>query len=341
MGRLILSGYTRNINKGIHILKSNSNIFEFDEVEFIKEESPTYIVMDREKDQIISISARKEGGISLYSKVENKYVLTDEFLEMGSSPCHLYFDEKRRFLYSSNYHKSRLDIFYIGEKNIQHLECRRFSGSSIISPDQDISRIHMAINDRDDENLIVCDLGSDKVYIMKISDDGKVESMNFFYTEPGFGPRHITYGSVDNIYYLIGELSSEIYVLNYDIDNLKFSLIQKISSLPDDIFVEKNTASAIKVSKDGRFLYSSNRGADIITVFEVGEDGRLRYSSYVESGGKTPRDFGFYNNEEYVVVGHQNEEYCTILSRNQEDGSLNDTGRRLDYSEIVCVENID
>ena len=435
MNKLILSGYTRNNNRGIHILsydseklhqelnksnqetdkpnlnisgldkeiaklnividelgnetdqislytsKSNqekkrvNDVVFFTEEYFIEEESPTFIAVDVDEDQILAVSARGNGGVSLYKKEESCYVLKDEYLEMGSSPCHLFFDDERRLLYSSNYHKGRLDIFSVGKESLKHTQCMKFEGKSIISPDQDSSRIHMAIMDEYNQNLIVCDLGDDKVYILKIGNDGSAEIGGYFSTDPGFGPRHITYGKKEDVYYLIGELSSEIYVLGYDRNEMKFELIQKISSLPEqmtkkeshiaeesyqqnteisnvanekvsdvlksDISHEidvKNTAAAIKICSDGRFLYASNRGYDIITVYRIQDDGRIEFLGFEKTYGKTPRDFNFIG-EDYILVGHQNEDYCTILSRNRENGRLKYTGKRIDFSEIVCVLN--
>lgn len=362
--KVILSGYTRTNNKGIHILNidklesvlSNSQFLyggkscystKIDGIDsldidgklcdsfLIKEESPTFVAYDEEFSQIISISARGNGGVSLYS-FDGNFSLKDEYLEMGSSPCHLFFDSSRRVVYSSNYHKGRLDIFYVGKGYLKHLDCLMYEGSSVISPDQDSSRIHMAFMDDAKKRLLVCDLGDDKVYVYDVEDDGMLKENFVFDCESGFGPRHLVQGR-DDRFYLLGELSSEIYVLEYCLENGSLKLLAKLSSLPKEYESVKNTAAAIKVSDDNRYLYASNRGADVITIYEILSGGELIYCGFVNTGGKTPRDFGFILDENYVVVGHQNEDYCTVLKRNKENGNLEDVGVKLLFSEIVCV----
>lgn len=52
--------------------------------------------------------------------------------------------------------------------------------------------------------------------------------------------------------------------------------MQVISTLPDD-YSGFNGTVTIRLSKDGKFLYASNRGHDSIAVYSILADGSLNY----------------------------------------------------------------
>ncbi|MDR0786079.1 MAG: lactonase family protein, partial [Treponema sp.] len=71
------------------------------------------------------------------------------------------------------------------------------------------------------------------------------------------------------------------------------------------------TASAIKLDADARFLYTSNRGRDGITVFGVQDSGLLKYAGIFPSGGKTPRDFALVG--DFLLVCHQDSDNLVVF----------------------------
>ena len=80
-------------------------------------------------------------------------------------------------------------------------------------------------------------------------------------------------------------------VLRYNEADGSFEEIQKVPTLPED-FTDFNSGAAVRVSKDGRFVYSSNRGHNSLVVFEVTEDGAgLNFIQRRSTEGDFPRDF--------------------------------------------------
>lgn len=104
--------------------------------------------------------------------------------------------------------------------------------------------------------------------------------------------------------YLLTELSSEIYVFTYE---ESWKNIQKISALPESLFGE-NLAADILVSKDGKYLYASNRGCNNVSVFKIEQDtGLLHFCKSVSTKGWTraielseKEEIFFALNEEYA-----------------------------------------
>jgi 6-phosphogluconolactonase len=108
--------------------------------------------------------------------------------------------------------------------------------------------------------------------------------------------------------------------------------VQSLSTLPED-FKELNYVSEIKIDKEGRFVYISNRGHNSIAVYAVDQtDGSLTLSSIDSTLGKTPRHFGLAPCGKYAVVGDQDSDSIKIFSVCPRTGSLNYTGVEYDMA---------
>lgn len=341
MEQLFLSGYTRKNNKGIHIFDVEYDIdrnIKFSKNQLIEESSPTYLAKSANGDRLFSVTARDGGGVASYKKENGKYVLVDTLASMIKAPCHLYFDEKKNLVYSSNYHMGRLDIIGVDDNlELERKSTIQFNGKGKVSPDQDSSKCHMSIKDPFDKYLIVIDLGDDAVHTYYITEDGNHRLISTYKTEAGMGPRHIVFSKDGRKAYLIGELNSRIDILNYDFSSGEFSYVDSISTIPND-YDGKNTAAAIKISSDGEFLYASNRGHNSIAAFKILEDGSLELLQLLKTEGDTPRDFNFNSDERFVFIGHQNGDYVKVFKRDKKTGKLEYLkGMDIEAAETVCV----
>ena len=341
MEQLFLGGYTRKNNEGIHILNIDIDAdgkMKVDEKQLIKEGSPTYLAKSENGDKLFSITTREDGGIVSYILKDGKYEQADIHSGMMKAPCHLYYDEKRELLYSSNYHLGRLDIIKVDDElKMERMSTIQFNGKGKISPDQDSSKCHMSVKDPFDKYLIVVDLGDDAVHTYYITDVGNYRLISTYRTDDGMGPRHIVFSEDGRYAYLIGELNSKIDILEYNFSEGEFVQRGQVSTLPEG-YDGKNTAAAIKISKDGKFVYASNRGHNSIAVFRVQNDGKLERVQIIETGGETPRDFGFSRNDEYLFAGHQNSDFVTVFKRNAKNGTLEYMeGMDIEAPETVCV----
>lgn len=337
MNRIYLGGYTRKTNKGIHILKIDKNSDKLNEVEFIKEEGATFLALSKDRKKLFSITTREEGGVASYKLENGRYNLVDTLGYMGKAPCHIYFDENQNIIYASNYHLGRLDIIKVDENlEMEIINTINYFGKSVVSPYQDSSKCHMAIKDKDDEYLIVVNLGADSIYTYKMYEDGGYKLVGVYETKAGMGPRHLVFDKDGEYAYIIGELNSSIDIVKYDRKKGTFNLVSNISTLPEG-YSGENTASAIKISKDNKFLYASNRGHDSIAVFKIIENGKLELLQIEKTRGRIPRDFNFIKDEEIILLGHQ-DGLIHLFDRNKVTGKLRHLdGKCLNIEEIVCV----
>ena len=95
----------------------------------------------------------------------------------------------------------------------------------------------------------------------------------------------------------------------------------------------------MKVTKDGQFLYGSNRGDNSIVVFAIAQDGRsLEFVERVSTQGDFPRDFSLNPSEEFLVCAHQNSDNLTLFARNAQNGKLTLLQKDVYAPEAVCVK---
>lgn len=375
--RFILGGYTRRSNKGIHILNigidglghekadnkgcMNSSLAGKEKLAcdkllgprakdqsrlLLEIEDPSYMALEANK--LFVLSSRDEGGVLAYDfdKERGQLDFISEVGKLGKAPCHLYFDQKKSLLYASNYHLGRLDILSLDKVGLSLTKSIGLEGSGPVSPNQDGPRCHMAIKDPNDKYTLVVNLGGDRIDTYCI-DDNRAVLVASYQTRPGMGPRHMVFGPDSKYAYLMGELDSTVEVLAYDDVKGILRHVNRVSSLPvgSESFTG-NSGAAIKVSKiknkAGKHnLYVSNRGHDSLSVYELGDEGGIRFLQNIGSGGKNPRDFALSPDEKFILVGHQDSNDIVLFER-LGDGSLVKS-KRLDsrLDEIVCIIPLD
>ena len=118
--------------------------------------------------------------------------------------------------------------------------------------------------------------------------------------------------------------------------------MQSISILPKN-FKGDIGAADIHVSKDGNFLYCSNRGsANSITIFKIDKStGKLAEAGYQSTLGKAPRNFNFDPSGNFLLVANQQSDTIIIFKVDKKTGLLTDTGKRIDVPNPVCIKWIE
>lgn len=339
---LLLGTYTRRTSKGIYRIELNTDTQKLENLSLVAEVgNPTYLATNEDASILYSvISENDEGGlVSLVKQEDGSYKRQSVVLAEGAAPCYVSYDAKRQLVYTANYHNGEVAVYKTDHKG--HLELAdtvAHEGSSV-HENQDAPHAHYLHLTPDEQFVVACDLGTDKVYTYEVSKDGKLKEKTHLKVAPGTGPRHLVFHPTLDQAYLFGELSSEVLVLDYDTMNGEFSVKQTISSIPSD-HKGFNSGAAIRISNDGNFLYASNRGHNSIVTYAVDQEGKISLLNYTPTEGETPRDFNLTSDDQYVVVGHQDEDYLTLFERDGETGKLSLLQKEVEGPEVVCVANV-
>ncbi|WP_257701150.1 lactonase family protein [Vagococcus luciliae] len=338
--KFLLGSYTRRISEGIYEISLDTKKKELVHLNhLIKEDNPTYL--DVSNKGILYSVAKEEnlGGVASYkTKGNGEYTLINRVMVEGAPPCYVAVDNKRQVVYGANYHQGILYSYTIDENGAVSLADKIQDTGNGPHENQDGPHVHYA-DLTPDNRLVVCDLGNDTVYTYDVDNNGKLTEIAKFIASPGTGPRHLVFHPNKSIAYLFGELSSDVIVLDYDPSTGSFKSLQTISTLPET-HTDFNSGAAIRISKDGKFLYASNRGHNSLVVYEVSKDGKtLNTLQWISVEGDFPRDFNLSKNDDFIIVANQNSDNLTLFERNKETGLLTLLQKDVFAPEVVCVKN--
>lgn len=338
--KILFGTYTRGASKGIYTANLNNITGQLQDAQLVAElGSPTYLHLSK-AGYLYAINKKDadRGGVSVYDYRDGqKAVLIQEKLTEGRSPAYISVDEDRQLLYVTNYHKGTIESFAIKADGTIELLDRFKSWGEGPRPEQDKARLHFT-NLTPDKRLVSVDLGADKVYTLDISDEGIFSLVATYHAGTGFGPRHLRFSPDGQYAYLLGELSSLLSVLKYDEKTGSFTLIQTSSTIPSN-WNEHNGAGAIRLSADGRFVYTSNRGHNSIVVWQINQTtGKVDPIQTISTEGDFPRDFNLNANGEYLVAGNQNTDNITVYRRDTTSGLLTLVQKDFVVPEAINVE---
>lgn len=277
------------------------------------------------------------GGITVYQLTDDGVNTVDQVMWHGPTPAYLGLDEQRHLLFAANYHGSSVDVFKIlPDKKLRQTDHVVHDGKTGPRPEQDIPHVHYA-DLTPDGRLITCDLGEDLLTIYDISDSGQLQEVSHFYSHPGFGTRHLVFHPNGKFVYVVGELSSEVEVFEYDSTTGQLYYLANRKTIPAT-WSAHNGAAAIRISRDGRFVYVTNRGENSIVVFKVLKDYTLEKIQDISSAGEFPRDFNFSRDQQYLIVANQNTNNLTLFKRDPNTGKLRMLQKDVASPEAINVE---
>lgn len=336
--KIYLGGYTKRVSQGIYETTLDTDKEEVAKPQLlIKNQGGTYIAWDGERQHLFVITSDGEqGGVASYDLNGDTPVLVNSVLAPGSSPAHVFFDHGRSLLYAANYHKGQILVYSVAaDGQLALVDTVQHEGHGP-KPEQEAAHVHQTIL-TPDNRLVACDLGMDEIDTYDVGDTGHLTHVSTFQTPAGFGPRHIVFHPTAAMAYLLGELGSAVLVLAYDAAHGSFTQLEEKSLIPDD-WTAFNGSAAICISKDGRFLYASNRGHNSIAVFNIGSDGRhLHLIQRISTEGKIPRDFNLDPTERFALAVNQDSDNGTLFRRDPESGFLTLIQKDIDTPESTCV----
>ena len=297
----------------------NKYLFSNGKLDFISStndfERCTYLVQNESNVYAVQeIGNQNEpGNVIAYKKSSKGLIYIDKKSSLGSGSCHIEISGKNRMLFISNYMNWYITDYKINDNGT--------IGKNIYNNVIDInkSHLHCAKVFNGEQNLITVDLGIDILELYDIRSTG-VQKLSEIKLEPNTEPRHITV-SKNNTIFLLTEKSCELYVLNCNQN--KLNILHKTSILPKNhIKMQNDTGAAIKLSADGRYIYTTLRGHNSISVFKY-ENKKLELVQNIFSYGNTPRDLEIDKTQKYIFVANQDSDEISIYSRDINTGKLN------------------
>lgn len=196
-----------------------------------------------------------------------------------------------------------------------------------------ISRLHAVLASPSGEMLVTCDKGMDKVYTYRIDrENGKLVYLNEW-TAPEVAcfPRYAAFhpDPEKKVLYVNNENFAQLNSFHYDEETGALERFHKVYLLPEDPgMVEGKPVGAqdILVHPNGKALYCTLCGLNLIVVCRLDEDGVPTPVQLVNSRGSLPRGIALSPDRRFLLSGNMVSGDVTTFAVDEE-GLLTDTGK--------------
>jgi 6-phosphogluconolactonase len=271
----------------------------------------------------------------------------------GTSTCFISMDRTGHFVFMAHFGSGSISVVRVktdgslGEQTsfMQHI------GHGFSMPVQASAHPHSVIASPDNRNVIVSDLGQDKVFIYDFDEKtGRLSPPTppFVAVAPGGGPRHFIFDPAGKFGYQIGEMSGNIDVFAWDGAAATLNRVQTVSTaLPN--FDGVSHSAEIDIAPNGKFLYESNRrahetgprGPDTIGVFAVDPmNGKLTEVQQSPTGGIQPRSIAVDPTGTFVLAANEATNSVVVYKVDPTNGKLSPTGKSVMFDTPVCLKFI-
>lgn len=269
------------------------------------------------------VQGSKKAGVCLLDTTgETPVLLADDYQEETTS-CFVVQDKE--FLYAANYHQGTVLIY---RKTVPALTLHK---QLFIAPKAGCHQILFHSH----YMLIPC-LLQDRILIFdRDRDDSQIGEIPF---ARGTGPRHGIFSNDHRYFYVVSELSNELFVYQAGSD-AQFPLQSVHPLFPQGMREETETppaSAAIRFSPDQRFLYISTRFADVISVFSV-QDGSVQMIQQTGSGGVHPRDFVITEDGNFLLAANRTDGGLVCFRLDPKTGKIGPECSRVPAPEAVSI----
>ena len=202
---------------------------------------------------------------------------------------------------------------------------------------------HDAVVSPDGRYVLVPDFGADRVFIRrfdrathKLKPDG-VPGPGSYATAAGSGPRRIVFHPDGRTAYVVNELTADIQTLAWDPEHATLTLRQDLST-DSPTFTGTKSAAELAISRDGRFVYVSNRGENTLLVYATDpRTGQLTLIQRTDPAGTSPWSFSLHPTGRWLLVANLVSDTVNLFSVDEAGGKLTDTGASISIPSPDCI----
>lgn len=324
--------YEFDANSGALKLKNNSQ----------KSINPSYLSVSADNKFIYAVNENEtESTISsfAFNSASGSLTLLNKKDAIGASPCYLINDDQNIIV--ANYLGGSITVFKkMPNGSISQVkQVIQHEGKGINETRQDKAHVHMVYFSPDKKFLLCNDLGMDKVFIYIYDPNAEEEILTLKETidvKAGSGPRHSVFGKNGKFLYLIHELDEILTAFSYE-ENGQLNFLSQTNITPEND-EPANSSAAIKISPDGDFLYTTDRGkANLISTYKILQNGYLELVEQLSTEGENPRDFAIDPLGNYLLIANQDTNTITFFKRDKTTGKLTYTSKKIEICAPACL----
>lgn len=313
MKQVIYVANSESKNIEVWNLDKDGNMELIQNINTIGHVQPITIIKDK---NLLYAGVRPKNCIVTYSIDKNGFLKKKEESKLPGSPNYISFDTEKKFLFCSSYHGDCISVSPLDKNGIP---------KNPIQIIHNIQGCHASQFNSQYNVLFVTSLKNDRIYLYYLTDFGILKSTEqiFISSKAQSGPRHIIFDPNQNFSYTVNELNGTIDVWKICKDNniLKVKNIQNIA-LSNKNIKKKYWSADIHLTACGKFLYSSDRCMNTISLFHVHKNDNTLILIKEYNTEEHPRAFCIDLNDKYLIVAGQKSNKLSVYKICQKTGAL-------------------
>ncbi|WP_321893632.1 lactonase family protein [Paraburkholderia tropica] len=184
-------------------------------------------------------------------------------------------------------------------------------------------KAHCVIGSRYHDLVYVTTIEGDAILTYRFDDSGRLTESTHLATHfrAGRGPRHLVLHPSLDVLYCLHELDGSVSTLTINRSSGALREVDAVSLRPSS-FSGEAKAAEIRVTRNGRFLYASERRSHLLSAFSVDQNSGVltlidRYQ--VEA---SPRSFAISPDDLHLVCAGQDSDMVGVYSIDAENGRV-------------------
>jgi 6-phosphogluconolactonase len=212
---------------------------------------------------------------------------------------------------------------------------------------------HAVVLDPSNRFAVVMDAGTDRLLVYAVDCwQGTLSLRQALATKrAGAAPRHAAFHPEGETLYVVNEGSSSVTTYAFDARTGQVAELATFAAVPAGR-ERGNAMGDVKIDREGRFLYCSNRGDESIAVFAVLDDGRtLERIDTTPCRGEHPRGMCLSPDGRFLLVANQGPTWridrdadsgspdagVVVFRVDKDSGALSYTGHSVQIDSATCV----
>ena len=340
---LLVGSYTRGDAPGVYVyaFDANTGRIETKPKQALQAHNPSWLVVAPDQRSVYAINENGPGNADPIGRVTRFSLDAGGLREqervstLSDHPTHGSLARDGRFLFVANYSGGEQPGGMLSVVSLDAqgklgavVQVESYQGSRA-DPDRQLSsHVHAAVVSPDGGQVLVADLGGDRVYVYRYTPDAErplqAASPAFVQFPAGSGPRHLAFSADGRHAYVTLEMSGQVAELSLGGDQ---AVIRRVHALAPDDLTGRHGAGAIHLSADGRFLYAVNRSDDNhIVAFSVdASSGALTRVQRRSTESANTREFTISPDGRFLLLAIQGANAVAVIERDPATGLLGNT----------------
>jgi 6-phosphogluconolactonase len=249
-----------------------------------------------------------EGDLSLAGKVP-----------LPGDACFVETDKSGRYIFSAYYTAGHIAVHRL-EDDDSLREVQRI----VTEP-----KAHSIRLDPDNRYAYALHTGPNKIYLYQFDPAAGIltpRNPPWIIPDGNLEPRHSCFHPSLDCFYVLNEAGNTLSVYDFDRRSGDITCKQNVSTLPAGEHKD-STCAELRISRNGRFLYASNRGHDSIACFKLDQGtGRAETASFAPTAA-TPRSFDLSPDNAFLYAAGQSSGELVTYTCDRNSGALSEIHR--------------